>query len=339
MLIQFLILDPNSSNPNLLLEEIERLAIDIVNELKSWANQFKHSQTNRSEWVRFIQSETKDMARPNQYRIELENEYSFKLEQIDSVLKNIHSLSTQFSDTKEELEDRVESIESLEKKMDRAQSKIVSDMMRDGKEEKPVSISPLKTEAVADKTTTTMIHHQEVEEWKEYQVLLELRAKEYQLFAKDIHSLHDKLSLLTRQVETMTEDKILNSNYVHHLESSIDFHSSRIHYYKQKIIDLESEQERLKIARKATKDQFESEKKFQEASWMGELKTLKHNLERITSQYQNLKLAVQDQLLHENLAKEKSTLVINDVETQRVNIYVYMFMYVYITRFLFISYK
>ncbi|KAI9361400.1 hypothetical protein BD770DRAFT_408553 [Pilaira anomala] len=310
---------PSSSNPSLLLEEIERLAIDIVNELKSWANQFRNSQTNRQEWVRFIQSETTDMSRPNQYRIELENEYSFKLEQIDSVLKNIYSLSTQLNDTKEELEDCVESIESLEKRMDRAQSKIVSEMMRDGKEEKLVSMSPLKTEDVSGKTTT-MTHHQEVEEWKEYQLLLEIRAKEYQLFAKDIHSLRDKLSILTRQAETMNEDKILNSNYVHHLESSIDFHYSRIHYYKQKIIDLESEQERLKIAQKATKDQFESEKKFQEASWISELKTLKNNLERITSQYQNLKLAVQDQLLRENSAKEKSTFIINDVETQRQKI-------------------
>lgn len=237
-------------------------------------------------------------------------------------MNEIKSLSEQLQMKQEELQDCVESIEVFEKRYDRSQSKIVAELTCERKEETSVPV-PVSTQSDVPKeavNTQTQLD--------EYNFLFGIRTREVAALEKDIEMLQTTLDGLFQQVETISDAKILGSNFVHHLESSIDFHYGRINYYEHKIGTLESEQNRLKIERKSLRDRFESEKSSQESTWATEMKNLKNNLERITSQYNHLKQSFHTQLLKENKIKEENDLVANEVNSQKVNkCYIYISFY------------
>ncbi|GAA5811362.1 hypothetical protein MFLAVUS_004796 [Mucor flavus] len=300
-----------------LLQETKKLSTYIVNEIKSWNTKVDNVQAveGNQQWVGFIQSETTSLLNSHpvisHYLVELQNDYNVKLRRTDSILNEIKSLSEQLKMKQEELQDCVESIEVSEKRYDRSQSKIVAELTCEQKEETPVPVpvsiqSDVPKEAVDTQT-----------QLDKYKFLIDIRTREVIALEKDIGMLQSTLDGLFQQVETISDDKILGSNFVHHLESSIDFHYGRIDYYKHKIDTLKSEQDRLKIERKSLRDRFESEKSSQESTWATEMKNLKNNLERITSQYNYLKQSFHTQLLKENKIKEENDMVINEVNSQK----------------------
>lgn len=245
--------------------------------------------------------------------VELQNDYNIKLRHTYSISNKISSLSERLKMKQEELQDCVESIEISEKRYDRSQSKIVFELLSDRKEEPPVPMAADTQSDVSEEVVNTQA------QLEKYGFLIDIRTKEIIALEKDIELLQTTIGDLLKQVEALNDDKILDSNFVHHLKSSIDFHYSRINYYEHKINILESEYNKLKIDRKSLRDQFESEKSFQESNWTTEMKNLKNNLERITSQSNHLKQSFQNQLLKENKIKEENTSIINEVESQKVN--------------------
>ncbi|KAG2237013.1 hypothetical protein INT48_001780 [Thamnidium elegans] len=296
-----------------LLQETKRLSTYIVNEIKSWNTKVDNLQAEGSQqWVGFIQSETTNLSNSypviNHYLVNLQNDYNTKSQHTDSILNKIQSLSKQLKMKQEELQDCVESIEISEKRYDRSQSKIVSELMCDRKEETSVPVTVSIQNDVPKEAVDTQA------QLEKHRFLIDIRTREVMALEKDIEMLQTTLDGLLWQVETLSDDKILGSNFVHHLESSIDFHYGRINYYEHKIGTLESEYDRLKIERKSLRDRSESEKSFQENIWATEMKNLKNNLERITSQYNHLKQSFHTQLLKENKIKEENDLVMNEVE-------------------------
>ncbi|KAI8095998.1 hypothetical protein BDF21DRAFT_458246 [Thamnidium elegans] len=306
---------PTNSNPDdmtALLQETKRLSTYIVNEIKSWNTKVDNLQAveGSQQWVGFIQSETTNLSNSypviNHYLVNLQNDYNTKSQHTDSILNKIQSLSKQLKMKQEELQDCVESIEISEKRYDRSQSKIVSELMCDRKEETPVPVTVSIQNDVPKEAVDTQA------QLEKHRFLIDIRTREVMALEKDIEMLQTTLDGLLWQVETLSDDKILGSNFVHHLESSIDFHYGRINYYEHKIGTLESEYDRLKIERKSLRDRSESEKSFQENIWATEMKNLKNNLERITSQYNHLKQSFHTQLLKENKIKEENDLVMNE---------------------------
>ncbi|GAA5806131.1 hypothetical protein HPULCUR_011660 [Helicostylum pulchrum] len=313
---------PTNSSPDdmkALLQETKQLSMYIVNEIKSWNTKVDNLQAEgKQQWIGFIQSETTNLLNSypvvNHYLVELQNDYNIKLRHTDSILNKIQSLSEQLKMKQEELQDCVESIEISEKRYDRSQSKIVTELMCDRKEETSVPV-PVGTQSDIPKEVVDTQTQPE-----KYKFLIDIRTREVIALKKDIEVLQITLDGLFQQAETLSDDKILDSNFVHHLESSIDFHYGRIEYYKHKIGTLELEYDRLKIESKSLRDRFESEKLSQESTWATEMKNLKNNLERITSQSNYLKQSFHTQILKENKIKEENDLVINEVNSQKQRI-------------------
>lgn len=276
--------------------------------------------------IEFTQSEIENLSESqnalNQYIMQLQNDYDLKLQQIDSVSKNVWYLSKRLQEIQETFEDCVENIEFVEKKTDRAESKIVSEMLGDKKEETPVPLTPETPDNEKPKET---IDNPQVQ-LEEYQFLTGIRTREFIDVEKETYRLRNIADRLMMQVEMISDDQILKSNYVHHLESSIDFHRGRINYYEHKRMNLEKEYDKLKKERRHLKDQHGSEKAYQGNTLAIEEKNLKSNLARITSQRNHLRQLCNSEIEKETQVKEKQNIITNEAEEQKVKITCFIFI-------------
>lgn len=270
---------------------------------------------NNQNIIEFIQSEIRHLSDSytalEQYATQLRNEDDFKIQQIETISRDVRYTTKRLEKTQEMFENCVENIEAVEKKKDRVKSEIVTELLRDKKEE---TLAPLTPE-----TPAKNIDHSQVQ-LEEYQFLSNIRIKESVDVKKETYRLQDHADRLMTQVEMISDEQILKSSFVHHLESSIDFHRGRIYYYEHRRMNLEKEYDKLKKERRHLKEQIESEKTFQGNILATEEKNLKSNLARITSQRNHLRQLCNSESEKEIQFKEKCKYITNEAEEQKVKI-------------------
>lgn len=267
---------------------------------------------NPELFIQFIKTESRHVSEANRqlerYMYELEHDGQVKQEYMDGIAKQVWNLTQQLEEKQVQFEDCLGRLATLEKKEDRAHSQMVSVMMGDKKEE-------ILTPSTPERPDMDGILK------KEYEFLAHIRSKEIFHVSQERAQLADIADQWIMQMRMMSDEQILKSSYVHHLESSIDFHCSRIYYYEHRRLHLEKEYNKIIKERRSLKSQIESERAYQESVLATEEKNLKSNLARITGQQSHLLQLCQSQSEKETQFKEKQALITKQGKEQKVKMF------------------
>ncbi|KAI7892922.1 uncharacterized protein EV154DRAFT_503364 [Mucor mucedo] len=299
-----------NEDATLVTQEIRAIGIMVTNEVKAWFKQADEiKKANNPElFVQFLKTESRHVSEANKmlerYMYQLEHEEQIKRGDTDVIAKQVLILTHQLEERLEQFEVCLERLRTLEKKEDRAQSQMVSVIMKDKREDRVTPFTPERPDVGGIMK-------------EEYEFLTHIRSKEILYVSQERVQLADIADGYMMQMRMMRDEQIMKSSYVHHLMSSIDFHRGRSYYYEHRRLHLEKEYDKIKKERRFLKTQIQSERDYQENILATEEKNLKSNLARITAQRDHLLQLCQSQSEKETQSKEKEALITNEGEKQK----------------------
>ncbi|RCI03797.1 E3 ubiquitin-protein ligase bre1, partial [Rhizopus stolonifer] len=138
---------------------------------------------------------------------------------------------------------------------------------------------------------------------EEHRIILSAREKEIEALKRDRQTLlqdEDRLLSLFK----LSEEQLLETEYIKTLQLSIDHYRSRCHDLEQRRVDLERDLDKMSAARKQLIDQVKTEKISQNMTMESEIRRMEGDLNRIRGQRDSFQSLVDEQKMKENREKE-----------------------------------
>lgn len=138
---------------------------------------------------------------------------------------------------------------------------------------------------------------------EEHRIILSAREKEIEALKRDRQTLlqdEDRLLSLFK----LSEEQLLETEYIKTLKLSIDHYRSRCHDLEQRRVDLERDLDKMSAARKQLIDQVKTEKISQNMTMESEIRRMEGDLNRIRGQRDSFQSLVDEQKMKENREKE-----------------------------------
>ncbi|CAO3662318.1 unnamed protein product [Rhizopus stolonifer] len=309
------------------LLSIKELGTKALTRLESWSKQAELIERKYrleddimlrrvivSDWLK---SEMIDLEESYQRGEQVVRELHLKLEnwieQTHRVEGDVVSAKEQLQECTEKLEGCIQELSSLCKKKDRAKSKTVMALEQGGlgeelnnneaviheepastvkKENPDVSLEGSPAEEQAVKT-----------QLEEHRIILSAREKEIEALKRDRQTLlqdEDRLLSLFK----LSEEQLLETEYIKTLQLSIDHYRSRCHDLEQRRVELERDLDKMSAARKQLIDQVKTEKISQNMTMESEIRRMEGDLNRIRGQRDSFQSLVDEQKMKENREKE-----------------------------------
>ncbi|CEG62901.1 hypothetical protein RMATCC62417_00143 [Rhizopus microsporus] len=227
---------------------------------------------------------------------------------------NVVLAKEQLAETTEKLENCIQELSAVCRRRDRAKSKTVAALtmgglggMTDSGPSTATDDQPASSSVKKEKQETTLEGPAEEQSVKtqleEHRLILSAREKEIDDLKKDRQNLlQDEDRLLS--MFKLSEERLLETEYVKTLQLSIDHYKNRCHDLEQKRVELERELDKMSAARKQLIEQVKSEKVSQGMTMESEIRRMEGDLNRIRGQRDSFQSLVEEQKIKESREKE-----------------------------------
>ncbi|KAI8047379.1 hypothetical protein BDF21DRAFT_434267 [Thamnidium elegans] len=309
---------------------IKQLCVSAFTRLENWGNQTEMIQGKFrkaddlmlkrvivSDWLK---SEILDLEasykRAQFVMMDLQKKLDTISEQTHTVKSHVELASSELDHLTEKLEDCIQDLAWACNRQDRSQSKLVAALSFGGLGDMPdPSIQPENTDITTEEPKTEVLEEAEIESGSMAEQVIKTQLEEHKLILttreKEIEDLKRDRQLLLRDEErllslfSLSEDRLLETEYVKALQLSIEHYRDRCHHLEQRRIDIEREMDKISVIRQQLVEQAKSEKMAQGMTLETEMRRLEADLNRIRGQRDILLVSVEDQKLKE--AREKET--------------------------------
>ncbi|KAI9250732.1 hypothetical protein BY458DRAFT_559644 [Sporodiniella umbellata] len=319
------------------LLSIKELGTKALTRLESWSKQAELIERKYrleddimlrrviiSDWLK---SEMVDLEesyqRGEQVAKELQQKLESLVEQTQTAEGDVASAKRQLKHGVEKLEICVQELSSLCKKKDRAKSKTVMALEQGGlgeiteggntnneiptTNEEPVA----KKEAMDIFLEGSSTEEQTVKaQIEEHRAVLSAREKEIEALKKDRQTLLQHEDRLLSMFK-LSEEQLLETEYIRTLQLSIDHYRSRCHDLEQRRVELERDLDGMSATRKQLIDQVKTEKASQNATLEAEIRRIEGDLNRIRGQRDSFQSLVDEQKAKEGREKENQERIIS----------------------------
>ncbi|KAI8376102.1 uncharacterized protein BYT42DRAFT_614885 [Radiomyces spectabilis] len=249
------------------------------------------------------QSEIKDLRsstdRTHKLVSEMRNQHEALSIQTNGVKNQLQTTTDRLTSMREAFDDCIQKLVQAEKRYDRSKSAVVASLAygglgdlemqaANGKLSSPPAEGNARTSTVAKETkpvTPGSIADQAIQsQLNEHQLIVDARKKEMEDLKREREQLLSDIESLKSQFLTISDEQLLETQYVKNLQLSIDHYRSRLHYLDHWRTRLEKDLDNDSIERRQIMDQAKNEKNAQTQSLEAEMKRLENDLTRIRGQ-------------------------------------------------------
>lgn len=138
----------------------------------------------------------------------------------------------------------------------------------------------------------------------EHQLIVEARKKELEDLKEERQSLADNLDRLRSEFSSLSEERLMATEYFKLLQLSLELYKCRSNYFGEKKIKLEGEYDSLSSERRNLLDTAKSEKANQSTAMETEIRRLESDLTRIRKQRDDFLSTVNTQMSKRKREKE-----------------------------------
>lgn len=153
----------------------------------------------------------------------------------------------------------------------------------------------------------------------EHQQIIEARQKELQELRRDRQVLASEIDKLRDEFATLSDERIMESEYFKSLQQSFEHHKMRYHYLDEMRLQMERELDDMSMERKRLLKELDAEKTSRNSTIEAEMRRLENDLARIRKQRDDFQTNVENQTNKKNRHKKLHDEFVSTAENEKVN--------------------